>query len=174
MALRMDTEKKPKFSIRLAWLFGLVNTDIIRRKEKPHQQKRKHPNTREGLITAFYILRTKGLLKRLVKLLRDILHRIKIQDIRSELKVALDNPADTGLLFSIAAPINLLIRSYSSHQIVLEPSFDDDAFLKGYFYGTARMQPIRLVPPILGFVFSLPIVRALKTLLLLRWKGKKR
>jgi len=31
----MDTEKKPKFSIRLIWLFGLVSTDIIRRKEKP-------------------------------------------------------------------------------------------------------------------------------------------
>ncbi len=174
MVLRWDTEKKPKFSVRLAWLFGLVSTDVIRKKEIRHQQKERHPKTGEDLKTALYVLKTKGLLKRLVKLLKATFHHIKIKDIRSELKIALDNPADTGLLFSIAAPVNLLIRSYSSHQIVLQPSFDDDAFLKGYFYGAARVQPIQLVPPILVFTFSLPVMRAFKTLLSLRWKRKKR
>jgi len=170
----MDTEKKPKFSIRLAWLFGLLNTDLIRTKEKPREREPKHADISEDLTTTFYILRTKGLLKRLFKLLKDILRRIKIKELNSDLKVALDNPADTGILFSLVAPINLLIRSYSPYRIMLEPSFDDNAFLSGYFHGTARMRPIRVVPSILGFVFSSPAVRASKKLISFRWRGKKR
>lgn len=170
----MDTERKPKLSIRLAWLFGLFNKDIIRAKKKQPEQEHKRKEASSKLRTTFYVLRTEGLVVRLFKLAKSILRCIKIQDLGSDLKIALDNPADTGILFSMIAPINLLIRSCSPHQIVIEPSFDDDAFLKGYFSGKARMQPIRLLPPILNFVLSSPAIRALKALISLRWKEKRR
>ena len=168
----MDTEKKPKLSIKLVWLFGLVNLDL-RRKKDSSQRKLKSHQAKENIRTAFHILRTKGLPTRLIKLLRDILSCIKIRELGTDLKVALDNPADTGLLFAFVAPLNLILRSFASQEMSIEPSFDDTS-LKGYFQGKARLQPIRLILPLLEFTFSSPGIRALKSLLSVRWGKRKR
>jgi hypothetical protein len=161
VVLRMDTEKKPKFSINIVWPFGLVNIEILKGGKYPPQHKHK---PRDNFKTNFDILRTKGLLTRLIKLLRDILRCIKVRELDADLKVALDNPADTGLLFAFVAPLNLILRSFAPQKIRIEPSFDD-TFLKGYFQGKARLQPIRLIPPLLAFSFSMPAMKVFKSLL---------
>ena len=171
VALRMDTEKKPKLSIKLVWLFGLVNLGLRRKRDSSQRKLRSH-QTKGNIRTAFHLLRTKGLLTRLIKLLRDILRCIKIRELGADLKVALDNPADTGLLFAFVAPLNLRLRSLASQEIRIEPSFDD-TFLKGYFQGKARLQPIHLIPPLLEFTFSPPAIRALKRLISTRWERRQ-
>ena len=165
--------------MRLAWLFGLVSTDLKRKEKKPEEEekavesRRKPRDRRADARVIFEVLRTKGLFRRLSRLVKSILSRIKIREIGANLRVGLDNPADTGLLFAFIAPANLLLSYASPNEIRLQASFGDEAVVEGYLYGTARLQPIQLVAPLMGFAFSLPTMRAAKTLILTRWKGKK-
>lgn len=180
VVLRMDTDGRPKFRARLAWLFGLVSKDLRREKEKPEEEKRATEGKRKGkdrradARLIFEVLQTKGLLGQLGRLLRSILSRIKIRELGANLSVGLDSPADTGLLFAFVAPVNVLLSSSFSHEISVQPCFADEPVLEGYFCGTATLRPIQLTTPLIAFAFSLPAMRAVKTLVLTKWKGKKR
>ena len=180
VVLRVDMDGRPKFRARLAWLFGLVSKDLRREKEKPEEEKRAIEGKRKGrdrradARLLFEVLRTRGLLGQLGRLLRSVLSRIKIRELGANFRVGLDNPANTGLLFAFAAPVNLLLSSSSRHEIRVQPCFADEPVIEGSFYGTARLRPIRLTASLIAFAFSLPVMRAVKTLVLTKWKGKKR
>ncbi|MBM3119509.1 MAG: hypothetical protein FJ006_08190 [Chloroflexi bacterium] len=176
LALHFNTDRRPRFSMKLVWLFGLVKTEV-RKKKKPEEKrttaehKRKPRDWGRDVRVIFEVLRTKGMLSQIIGLLKGVLKRLKIGELVANIKVGLDNPADTGLLFAFIAPVNLLI-SFLRYPIKVEPSFAGDAFLQGYFFGAVRMQPIQLIAPLAGFAFSLPTIRAIKTLVLSKWKGK--
>ena len=178
MAFRIDIYGRPKFSMKLVWFFGLVSKEITKAKKKPEEKKKviegkpKRRGRRVRPGTILEILRTKGLPRQLKGLLKDVLRRIRIRDLVANFRVGLDSPADTGFLFAIVGPITSLLKSISPQQIRLQPDFDE-AVLEGDLSGAVRLQPIRLVIPLLRFVFSLPTMRALKTLVLTKWKRKK-
>lgn len=180
VVLHIDVNGKPKFGAKLAWLFGLVSKELIPEKKRPEEEKRavegkqKRKDRKGNVRVIFQILRIKGLPERLSSLIRDILSRIKIRELRANLRLGLDSPADTGLLFAFIAPVNLLLSSSLPHQIRMRFSFADEAALEGYLYGAARVWPIHLVMPLTGFVFSLPAMRAGKTLVSTKWKREKR
>lgn len=177
--LRVDVNGKPRFRMRLAWLFGLVSKELGREKKEPEEEKEaveRKPKPRDRRADArvmLEVLRTKGLFTQLGRLLRGLLSRVKIRELTADLTVGLDNPADTALLFGFVAPAKLLLSYASPNKIRLEPSFADEAVLEGYLSGAARVQPVQLVPPLIGFACSLPTMRAVKILVLTRWKGKK-
>lgn len=168
-AFRVDVYGRPKFSMRLVWLFGLVNKDLKRGKKKPSKRK---PRGRRRARDIFKILRTKGLLRQVKILVTDIFSRLKIRDLSIDLRVGLDNPADTGLLFSVIGPALLFCSPLTYHLRVM-PSFEGEAVLEGYAQGAVRLLPIQLVPPLLRFIFSLAFLRVIKMVVLTRWKRKK-
>ena len=176
LTLHIDIHGRLKVRTRLVWLFGLVSKEIRRGEKKPRdksreaREKRKPRKKKRNVKTVFQILRTKGLLKQFKRLLKDILTRFKIRDLRVNLRIGLDNPADTGLLFAIIGPITSLLKS--PQHIRLQPAFDE-AVLEGDLSGAVRLQPIQLVVPLLRFTLSIPTMRALKTLVLTKWKRKK-
>jgi hypothetical protein len=179
MAVRLNAHGRPKFSLRLEWLFGLVSQESRggkkkRAEEKPQQieGKRKIRKKRANARLIFKILRTKGLLRQLKLLIRGIFSHLRIRELGADFRVGLDNPADTAILFAFIQPANIFLSPPFARQIRLQPSFGEAAF-EGYLHGTARMQPIQLVPPLLQFVFSLPAARILKVLVLSKWKSKK-
>ena len=178
MVLHADVYGRPRFSMRLTWLFGLVSKEITRGK-KPEKKKevvkerRKLREGRRGAGAIFQILRTRGLLKQLKGLLKDILSCSKIRELAADLSLGLGNPTDTGLLFAFIGPANLFLNSYFPCQIRVQPSFEDEATFKGYSYGVARLRPVQLVIPSLRFVFSLAAMRAVKRMVLTKWKRKK-
>ena len=179
MVLHTDVHGRLKFRLRLSWLFGLVSKEITKGKKKPEAKrevvegKRKPRDRRRGIRVILEILRTKGLLRQLQNLIKGILGRINIRDLIVNLKIGLDNPADTGFLFAIIGPATLFLGSSRFHQIRLEPSFADEAVFEGYSYGRVRLRPIQLVMPFVRFAFSLSTVRAAKMLVLTKWKRKK-
>jgi hypothetical protein len=164
--------------MRLVWLFGLVSHELRRGKKKPEEKttiehKQKRRDWIEGIRVTFEVLRTKGLLRQFVSLAKRIRHNIKIKELVANFKVDLDNPADTGLLFAFLAPLNLLLSYFSPHQIRIEPSFAGEAIIEGHLYGTLRLRPIQVAAPLIGFAFSLPTLRAVKKLVLSRWRRKE-
>jgi hypothetical protein len=173
---RVDIYGRPRFSVRLAWLFGLLSKEVEKREKKPVEEKeapegKPRPARKIPVRNIFRILRTKGLLKQVVTFLKDILSCLHFKKLEADLTVGFDNPADTGLLFACIGPTLLFLRPPPPHHIRVQPSFDPTC--QGYLSGTVRLQPIQLVPPLLKFTFSLPTIRAIKTLLLTRWKRRQ-
>ncbi len=179
IALHMDMYERPKFRVRLVWLFGLISKEIRKAGKKPEGKKkdvdgkRQLRKGRRRVETIFAILRTKGLVTQLKDLMRDTLSRLEIRELGANFRVGLDDPADTGLLFAFIGPATLFLSPYSSHRIRVQPAFGDEAVFEGCLYGTVRLRPIRLVIPFLKFAFSLASVRAMKVLVLSKWKNKK-
>jgi len=176
MVLNTDVYGKPKFRLRFSWLFGLVSREIIPRKEKPAEKEkavkvRKKRGWRNARII-FRIIRTKGVPKKLIELLKDVFSCFKFRDMVADFKVGLGDPADTGLLFAIIGPATAFLGSSQLHRIRFEPSFSDDAVLQGYSHGTVRLRPIRLVPPFLKFIFSLTALRIAWALISSKWRRK--
>jgi len=178
MVFHADAHGRPRFRLKLLWLSGLVSKEITRRKtpeekKKAVKGKRKPGEGKRRLGDIFGILRTRGLLKRLTVLLRDILGCLKIRDLSADFRVGLDNPADTGLLFALIGPTTFWLGSSLPHQIRVQPSFADEATFEGYSHGAVRLRPIQLVIPLLRFVSSLATIRVVKKLVLAKWKRKK-
>ena len=179
MTLHMDVYGMPKFRLRLAWLFGLVSKEIKEGKKKP-EERRRMSEGKPDLIESgrrakaiFKILRTRGLLSQLIRLLRDIFSQVRIRKLETNLRLGLDNPADTGLLFALIGPAIPFLCLSLPYRIRVEPSFDKAAF-EGYLDGSVRLWPIRLVRAFMRFFFSLATVRVIKTLVLTKWGTKRR
>jgi len=177
MVVHADVYGKPKVRLRFSWLFGLVSREIIRKKERPAEKrgaaKAKKKRWRLDTRVMFSILRTKGVLRRLKELLKDMFSCFNFRELVADFKIGLDDPADTGLLFAIIGPATVFFGSSHLHQIRVEPSFGGDAVFQGYSHGTVRLHPIRLVPPFLKFIFSLTTIRVARILILSKWKRKK-
>ena len=177
--LHLDVYGKPKFRMKLVWLFGLVSKQITKRKKKPEEEakvaegKRKPKKGKLKPRTIFKILRTRGLLRQIKNLLRDILRCLKIRDLRVNFTVGLDDPADTGLLFALIGPAIFFLGSSRVHEISVQPSFEDEAVFEGYLHGAVSLVPIQLVIPCLKFTFSLATLRLIKILVLAKWKRRK-
>lgn len=176
MVLQADFDGKPKVRLKLSWLFGLVSRDITREKEKPAGErkaargKKKRWWVNTGVI--FRVLRTRGLLRHLKELIKGIFSCFHFREIAADFKVGLGDPANTGLMFALIGPASVFLGSSQRHQIRIEPSFGDDAILQGYSHGTVRLHPIRLVPPLLKFAFSLTTIRVAWILITDKWKRK--
>ena len=171
LVFRTNADVRPKFSIRLVWLFGLVSHELIQGKKRPEEKrtiehKQKRRDWIEWIRVTFEVLRTKGLLRQFGNLAKRLHRRIKIKELVANFKIDLDNPADTGLLFAFIAPANLLLSYFSPHHIRIEPSFAGETIIEGHLYGAIRLRPIQLAAPLLGFAFSLPTLRAVKKLVL--------
>ncbi len=177
ITFHIDVRGRPKFSLRLVWLFGLISKEVRRGKKKPEEKKgmdeRKPKEKRRRTKALFQILRIKGLPRQLRELLRDVISSLRIRELRVNFRVGLNNPADAGLLFAVIGPTTLFLGSSRFHQIRIEPSFGDKAVCEGYLHGAVRSQPVRLVVPLLRFALSLAAIRAMKILVLSKWKGKK-
>lgn len=172
--LRLDINGRLKFQLRVGWLFGLVDTKVRRGKKKPKRVKvntKRRPG-KPSINTIINILRTKGLTKQFSRLLFRLVRCFKIRDLSADLRVGLGNPADTGLLFAIIGPPFFFLDAAFPHRVKVRPVFTDEAILEGYLNGSVRLLPVKLVISLLGFTFSLPTLRVIKTLVRSKWKRK--
>lgn len=178
LVLSASIYDKLKSSIRLVWLFGLVNKELRQPRTKSEEKRATEHEQEEqgwtqGIKVTSEVLRTKGFLRQLASFIKRTLRRIKVKELIADFKLGLENPADIGLLFAFLAPIILLVNYFSPHHIRIEPSFTSESIIEGHLYGAVRLRPIQLAAPLIGFAFSLPTLRAVKKLVLAKWKRRK-
>lgn len=170
---RIEVYERPKFRIRLKWLFGLLKKDI-RGKRKP-EEKRKERKPGEGirsLRALFEIVRIEGMLKRLRRLVKEILHHLKIRELRVNFKVGLDNPADTAFLVGIIESSRLFWRPSFPHEIDIQADYEGEVVLEGYTQLAVRVLPVQIVAPMLRFLFSWSAIKAVRILVGAKWRKK--
>ncbi|MFC1892772.1 hypothetical protein ACFLYR_01870 [Chloroflexota bacterium] len=177
--LHVDIYGRPKFRMRLAWLFGLVGKEVTGGEKRPKEKKpavegQPKPGKKGmGVRAIVEILRTRGLFQQVKYLLKGILRCLQIRDLGGSLQVGLGDPADTGFLFAVIGPATQYLRPSFLRELKLEPSFADGVVCEGYLDGAVRCRPIQLVPPVLRFTFSLATIRVAKRIILTKWKRRK-
>ena len=178
LVFRTNIDERPKFSLRLTWLFGLVTGELRQTRKKSEEKRTNEYERKPGdwiqrLRVTFELLQTKGLLNQLSCFIKRIIRRVKVREVAANLKVGLDNPADTGLLFAFIAPVNLAINYFFPYPVKIEPSFTGESLITGNIYGTVRLWPIQLAATLIAFAFSLPTLRVAKKLVLYKWRRKR-
>lgn len=172
LAFSVERDGNFRLRMRVGWMFGLIGKDIGGRKKKRREEgvEKEKPKKRRGSAKALLAaLTTEGFPQKLFSFVRDILRLSKIRQFRMNFRVGLGDPAETGMLFAVLAPAMLVIRSFSSADIQLEPDFEQER-LQGYCKGNIRAVPIKLVRPLIPFVFSTATMRAMKAMVTARRK----
>ena len=177
-AFSLDTSGRPRFKLSFVWLFGLISKELGRKKKKPEEKKeptREKPKKKRGpgFSTILKIVRSKGLLRQIKKLVKDVFSQLQIRELGVNLKLGLDNPAEAGFLFALIGSTTPFLSLPPQYQIRVQPSLHDEVTFEGYLHGVLRLRPIKLARPLLRFVFSLAVLRVAKILVLSKWKRKK-
>jgi hypothetical protein len=166
--------ENPAYRLRLLWLFGLLDRELRKTERKPKKKQRvaettKKPKHRIDASTVYRILRTRGLWAQLKRLVTGIYKSLDIKELTAYLKVGLENPADTGLLFAIAGPANFLL-SLLPYRITIYPSFEGDIVFEAHAQGITRLHPIMVLVALLKFLFSSPAMYITRIFVVSRWK----
>ena len=170
VSFSLDTAAQPRFRSRFIWLFGLVRKDIQKKEGKTGKKKR--PGKRPDIRIMLRVLRTRGLFRQVRNLLVRLWRCLNFRRLEAEFTIGLGDPADTGLLFALIWPITTGMAGSISDHVRMRPSFNEAVF-KGYASGTIRVSPIRLIPPLMRFIFSPATLRMIKAVIMSTWRRRK-
>ena len=151
--------------MRMGWLFGLLGKELGRGTNKPKEQgsKREKKSPKEqtpirkkktrSAKPLLSLLMTKGVSTGLLTLSRRILSSVRVRHLDARLVVGLDDPADTGMLYSALWPVLAPLTDNSSANVRMEFSFGEPA-LDLTARGRIRIFPIQMVWWVLLFALS--------------------
>lgn len=165
----LEVHEKPEFRMRLYWLFGLLKKDIKAKKKTPEKkpaekkEKQKPGEGRKRLWAAYKVLRIKGMLRRLMGLVKAILHFFRVKELRVIFLVGLDDPADTAFVVGITDFIRIFWKPSFPHEIDIRADYEGDVTLvEGYTRLVVRVFPILIIASLSRFLFSWSTIKALK------------
>jgi len=153
----IDTSTNPRFQAKMCWLYGLVKWKLglsQYRVGKENKKKRLGVSQR----TLLKIVTTRGFMEKTVGLVWSIFRRIRLKELKIDLNVGLDNPADTGILFALVGPVLPLVNLPRQCHVNVEPSFQE-ATIDGKAILSFSIFPIALAVPFMKFVFSKPVLK---------------
>ncbi len=176
VSLSFDTARPVKHSLRVTWLFGFLRvhqSEIGKKPAKPQGKKEKKAGLRRrDLRLVLQMLRVKGMGHAIAGFARRLLLRLKILDLKGELIIGLDDPADTGILMAVLMPVCIMLNSLSGKFFMVRPSFGG-AVLDGNGEAIIRLFPILFCLSVARFIFSMPAFTALKIVIETKCKRKR-
>ena len=110
---------------------------------------------------------TKGVARGLLKLSRRILSGVRVSHLDARVRIGLDDPAATGMLYSALWPVIVPLTYDSSAKVRMELSFDGPV-LDLTARGRIRVFPIQMVWSVLLFALSPAGLRAMKRMVMWR------
>jgi hypothetical protein len=173
-ALRKDDVWRGRVTVY--WMFGLIRVRLRpgrRKAARPSKRRKRRALLVSGTRGAvrrrrdvLAILRTRGLLRGLFFLLRDLLRALRPRRLRVEFVIGMEDPADTGRLAAVLAPLRVLfgrrtLGKASNVAIEVTPDFAGPRF-QGYSSASVQFLPLRLMGLMIGFLFSPPVFRAMR------------
>lgn len=166
--LDYNSQTKYKSSTRIRWLFGLVNfktsnanTTTRSKSTEIHSKsgKRKKTNVFKFSDTLLTLIKSRGFVKRVFKLVRDFLTVADIRHFRCYLGVGLDDPADTGQIYGMLSPISVFLHAYPQINFSFIPLFDRETF-ESKLNIELKIIPVKIIWVFLRFIFSRESLRA--------------
>jgi len=169
MALELELHDEMRTKVRVGWLFGLVWKEVRARKKRPAEEKKKAKRD-IGPFIAF--IRTRGMLRRLLKLVRQVLRRLHVRQLDSDVRLGLDDPGDTGIVYAFSWPALAYLNSLRPVSVRFEPCFAEP-LLEFRMHGTMRVYPAQMAGPLLSFAVSPAFLRAIRSVAAWRWRRRR-
>jgi hypothetical protein len=157
------------------WLFGLTHTTIRPGRERRRRRSKRRRSLRKSIVPVgrqlirrrrqlLSVLRSEGFVKRVIFLVRDLFQSLRPRRFQLQCVMGLDDPADTGRVMGILAPLRVFARKMtfgrdSNLNIQVIPDFSGPRF-KGHCCASVQFIPLRLIGIFLGFFFSPAVLRA--------------
>ena len=116
VTFRIESDGRPEFGARVLWCFGLMRRELATKRKPPAKERRAaarpKPKKWQGRTdTMLQLLRSKGILGQLRRLMIDTLRCLRLKELNVDIKIGLDDPADTGQLFALIGPTDSTVRS---------------------------------------------------------------
>ncbi|MEW5942782.1 MAG: DUF2953 domain-containing protein [Pseudomonadota bacterium] len=164
----VNSRERYRGRVAVTWLFGLVRLPLQPRRS-PRQTaieiRKPLDKSRTGRARHFIqALKSKGFLRRLLKLAIDLIKRIHVRRIVLHARIGLDDPADTGRLWAVVGPVAGVLAIRRGADIAIEPDFAAAVF-EVNAEGEVRVVPIALIFVTLAFLLSPATLRAARTVL---------
>ena len=156
-AFCIDTSTNPQFQVKMSWLYGLVKW-----KSGLSQYRVGKENKKKRLVvsqrTLLKIVTTRGFMEKTIGLVWSVFRRIRLKELKIDLNVGLDDPADTGMFFALVGPVLPLVNLPRQCHVNVEPSFQE-ATIDGKALVSFSILPISLAVPFMKFIFSKQVLR---------------
>ena len=177
LTFEVATQATGRQKMRVGFFFGLVGKDLLpgkkkRPKKKPEKVRKATKGKRPSPGLIMSILRTRGLVTGVVKLVRRTLRSLHIRNLDASLRVGLPDPADTGLMYGLTWPVLMLRTNSDSVRLCMEPAFDGAVF-EANVRGAVRVYPAQMAANAVSFVVSPPGLRIIRLMAVSWWKGRK-
>ena len=178
IGLRIVAHDNVVASWKITWLYGLLRRELRGgerkpRKQRPKASEKKSRRDKRGSAGEFVKLAlNRKLWGQVFALIKRLLSRIAFRRLDVNLKIGLDDPGNSWLIAALAIWATIFFHPPCLHSINIQPRFTDEFIVNGVIYSEARVIPLLLFLSLLQFVFSMPVLRAMKKVVSARWKKK--
>ena len=162
---------RPGAKARIGWAFGLLWKNVGgKRKKKPAKPRVK--KRKAGARAFLPLLTTRGVASGLLKLARRIIRGVRIRRLNARLRMGLDDPADTGMLYSVIWPVLIPLSYAGQSNVRLDLCFDEEV-LDFTGRGHVRIIPAQMIWAVLLFGLSPAGLRVVRRMVVSRWRSKR-
>ena len=169
LSLSMERDERFRSRMRIGWLFGLVGKDLgggengkeSKEEEEEEEPKKRGRRGKRSPRTFLAAIRTRGFPRHSLRFAGRMLRAIRVRELNLGLQIGLGDPAETGRLLGLLSPVAACVGAIPGVHVSVEPDFYQETF-RGYCNGSARIYPIRMVPPIVLFALSLTSFRGVE------------
>ena len=132
--------------------------------EKPKKKRRRKG---PGFGRILRLLQAEGVASGFLRLVERLLRRIHVRELDAELRMGLDDPADTGMLYSSLWTLLIPLSYPALDRVRLDLCFEGSVFrIAGR--GDLRVFPAEMLPPLFAFIFSPAGFRSFRIMVLKR------
>jgi len=158
---QMNWRGRLQGDIHLIWLFGLVHlrlpTESVPASSKsgptgvkPRPQRKTKTKQKTNPLAVW---RLRPFRRRIIRFVRDLWRAIHKRDLRLQLRIGLDDPADTGQLWALMGPLSAIAANSQAAEVSIEPDFMQST-LEFRSSGRIRLIPLQLLGLTLGLLLS--------------------
>lgn len=161
-----------KQQLRVTWLFGLARFNLNKSaKLKPVKnislattkiKLKKKSKKRSNLKPVLAGIQSKGFIKRVFYLLRELIMAIEIKHLNAQIWFGLDDPADTGRIYGYLSPLVSMTYFPQKWNIKIFPMFQGLLF-ETEFKTQIQIVPARIVFILVRFLFARETLGAIKS-----------
>lgn len=144
--------------IPLPTQFG-KSSDDKRMAERP-KSNTERTASRRGSSRSISLMRNADFRHRLWKFIGRLFRSIRINALDVQLRMGLEDPADTGRLWGLMGPLSVMLSQVKTANVCIEPDFTNKLFFLRS-YGRIRIIPLRVIATTLLFILSPYVIQTL-------------
>lgn len=167
LRLKYDNQAGGKPEVNLRWLYGLVRVspeDMQGKRAKPKKKKTDaagKKRDKSGFKIGLAVMRSQGMVARIQRFIMDCFRSFKVRDSRFMLRFGLGDPAETGEVLGLMAPLFLWMQYNVLPTSRLIPDFDQRIFHIN-IQTSITTSPLKFIWLGLGLLFSPVIWRGIR------------